>query len=216
MTDQVMSARELGAKVGMTAEAFNRLLRDQGILTGDPGAYGLTGKGADFAVQVDHDNGYGGVAYRAWTTTHFDPSLMEVIDTSPEKIAGATTAVMAARTERATQTAAARAMAEEAFLASQKVPDFEYEFDTQKVLLLVGGVIVVIGGVVLWVNRDEIKRKWNEVGAPRMASLRERLTQSSRAREGSGDDDPADADIGEGRPDGHGERSMVPNSDDEI
>lgn len=84
MPGPMMSASQLGALVGVTPQVLNRLFQDQDILVGGPGAYALSPKGTEFGIQVHHDNGYGGVAYRAWETTHFDPAVMQVIDTSPK------------------------------------------------------------------------------------------------------------------------------------
>jgi hypothetical protein len=64
------SARTLGREVGKTAQEVNSLLKEHGYLYGEPGAYGLTEKGGQYAQEQDHHRGTGGYAHynRDWTT----------------------------------------------------------------------------------------------------------------------------------------------------
>lgn len=146
-----LSAAEIGRQIGANALEVNRLLKDQGFLYGKPGAYGLTPKGEEFGVQRDHDNGYGGAAYRDWPTTHFDPSIVDVLDTSPEQLAKARADVSAARQAQSAARKAAQAEAEAEFLASQaekQKGEPQYELDPQKVLLVVAGAAVIAGAAI--------------------------------------------------------------------
>lgn len=56
------SARVLGWEFGRTAREMNELLKLHGYLYGDPGAYGLTEKGQQYAEEKYHSRGTGGYA----------------------------------------------------------------------------------------------------------------------------------------------------------
>ncbi len=74
------SARILGwEEFGLTAQKMNALLKEHGYLYGEPGAYGLTEKGAQYGQQQYHENGYGGYAYRGWETTTWDDSVVDAL-----------------------------------------------------------------------------------------------------------------------------------------
>lgn len=64
------SARVLGWEFRKTAQEMNVLLKEHGYLYGDPGAYGLTEKGEQFAQEQDHHRGTGGYSHynRYWET----------------------------------------------------------------------------------------------------------------------------------------------------
>lgn len=64
------SARILGYEFGRNAQQMNELLKENGYLYGEPGAYGLTEKGEQFGAEQDHHRGTGGYAHynRDWTT----------------------------------------------------------------------------------------------------------------------------------------------------
>lgn len=146
-----LSATEIGSQIGASAMEVNRLLKDQGFLRGEPGAYGLTPKGEEFAVQRDHDNGYGGLAYRSWTFTHFDPSITNVLDAAPEKLAKVRADIAADKEARKLADKIAQDEAEANFLAAQaekKAAATQYEIDPQKVILLVGITLVAVASAI--------------------------------------------------------------------
>ncbi|MFE6548225.1 hypothetical protein ACFVHS_07450 [Streptomyces sp. NPDC057746] len=64
------SARVLGWEFGRTAREMNELLKNHGYLYGNPGAYGLTEKGKQYAEEQYHSRGTGGYAQynRSWET----------------------------------------------------------------------------------------------------------------------------------------------------
>lgn len=144
-----LSAAEIGKQIGANALEVNRLLRDQGFLYGKPGAYGLTPKGEEFGFHRSHDNGYGGVAHVSYETTHFDPSITDVLDSSPEKLAKARADVSAARQAQSAARKAERAEASANFLAAQaekQKGEPQYEIDPHKVLLLAAIAAAAAGG----------------------------------------------------------------------
>jgi len=115
------SARILGEDFGLTAQEMNQLLKDQGFLDGDPGAYFLTEKGAEFAKEIDFHRGTGGYAQynRYWTERTWDESIKDVLDTSYESRRAARDAVAEARRLRWDQIKADRAASDAAFRASR-------------------------------------------------------------------------------------------------
>lgn len=74
------SARILGEDYGLNAQETNQMLKDQGFLDGDPGAYFVTAKGAQFANETDFHRGPGGYArYNCdWTQRTWDDSIVSV------------------------------------------------------------------------------------------------------------------------------------------
>ncbi|THA56779.1 hypothetical protein E6P78_31690 [Streptomyces sp. A0958] len=56
------SARVLGEEFGRTAREMNALLKQYGYLDGNPGAYGITEKGQQYAKEQYHSRGTGGYA----------------------------------------------------------------------------------------------------------------------------------------------------------
>lgn len=92
------------------------------------------------------------------------------------------------RVAQAASRAIEAARADAAFRESQEAIAVEYEFDTKKILFLVGGVAIVISGLVIWKYAPDIKRKWDDSVAPRLTALKERVI------DGQVDTDPADED----------------------
>lgn len=142
-----LTARGIGRLIGATDVEVNYLLKDQGFLYGEPGAYGVTPKGKEFGVQRLHDNGYGGSAHRSWETTHFAPSITKVLDSSPEKLATVRRDIL---TRKQTLSAARKVLQAEAearfhaFQASKEAPAVEPEIDPQKVWLVIGGIAILV------------------------------------------------------------------------
>lgn len=155
-----LSAQGIGKQIGATSVEVNRLLKDQGFLYGEPGAYYLTAKGKTFGAQEVHDNGYGGYAYRSWETTHFDPSITEVLDSSPDRLAKVRDDILARKRELSAARNGAQAAADAHFQAFQ-ARKVEGGVDPQKVWLVIAGIVVIAGagyGVykgVQWCKRDK-------------------------------------------------------------
>lgn len=115
------SARILGEDLGLNSQEMNQLLKDQGFLEGDPGAYVVTEKGAQFAKETDFHRGPGGYSWynRDWTQRTWDESIKDVLDTSPESRQAARDAVAEARRLKWNAIKAERAEADAAFRASR-------------------------------------------------------------------------------------------------
>jgi hypothetical protein len=86
MTDVApnQSARILGQDYGLTAVEMNFLLKEEGFLEGEPGAYSLTDKGREYADEQDHHRGPGGYSWynRDWQTRTWNPAITDELDVS--------------------------------------------------------------------------------------------------------------------------------------
>ena len=124
----------------------NQLLLSQEFLRGEPGAYGLTSKGAQFGFEREHWNGYGGSAHRSWETTHYDPAIVEALDLAPENLVRVRETIA---TRKQAQIAAGRLAQAEAeknfktFMATKEAAEPDNGIDPVKVLIVVAGVVVV-------------------------------------------------------------------------
>lgn len=78
------SARQLGGMVGMSAREVNLALRDLGYLTGEPGNWQLTNKGAERAILRCEGNEYGGSAHRSWEWPMWNEDIVYELG-DPEK-----------------------------------------------------------------------------------------------------------------------------------
>lgn len=168
-----LTARGIGKLLGATDVEVNYLLKDQGFLYGEPGAYGLTPKGKEFGVQCLHDNGYGGSAHRSWETTHFAPNITEVLDSSPEKLAKVREDILARKQTLSAARKVLQAEAEarfHAFQASKEAPKVESEIDPQKVWLVIAGIAILVAAgygaykVVRWYKRTKAAQEDPDMG----------------------------------------------------
>ena len=73
--------------LGLNSQEINQMLKDQGFLEGNPGAYVVTEKGTPFAKEANFHRSPGGYSYynRDWTQRTWDESIKDVLDTSPER-----------------------------------------------------------------------------------------------------------------------------------
>lgn len=165
-----LTASEIGRRIGASPEVVNRLLLEKGLTFGEPGAYGITAKGAAFGTAVDKGNGYGGWAQRNWAWNSWDESVIDELGATPEKIAEESAALKAVK---AAKRAADKLEAEEYWarvMANKvdKVVDSPSTGDAergltsgQKALIGVSAtVIVIVGGVLIYkgVKRHKLKK----------------------------------------------------------
>ena len=101
------SATALGQLYGVTSQVMNGILKELGYLEGDPGAYGVTEKGAKYAFEKDHHRGTGGYSWynRDWTTRSWGDELVDELHVTDDLKHKAQEAVSAARAaKRAAET----------------------------------------------------------------------------------------------------------------
>lgn len=184
------SATEIGATLGVNGRVMNKVLELAGVY--EQGEHGrqLTDFGEKFANVIDHDNGYGGYARRDWSTTHFDPSLLDELNITPDLIQQAKVEYAADLAAAALKRAASKEEAEALFQETQEKLARELqgaEVDWKKVALLVGGAIVVTGTAVVVVKYGPaIQRRWQEKVTPRIDAAKQKLRRSVREEKPAG------------------------------
>jgi hypothetical protein len=103
------SASFLGQALGLTGEEMNRLLKDRGLLAGEPGAYALTEKGQQFANERYEERGNPGGSsqyFRQWPVVTWPPSVINELDVTEEQKQQVRVAARLARQEKAALRAA--------------------------------------------------------------------------------------------------------------
>ena len=178
------SARILGKEFGLNSQEMNQLLKDQEFLKGDPGAYVVTEKGAQFANETYFNRGTGGYSWfnRSWTTRTWDESIINVLDTSPERCQAARDAVAEARRLKWDAIKAERSEADAAFRASRHdlFPTEKSNFaimescDSENGLrgivvagIVAGGAALLAGiGYCIYKAAPHVKEWWTTKNAP--------------------------------------------------
>lgn len=103
------SASFLGQPLGLTGVEMNLLLKDRGLLTGDPGAYALTQKAQQFANERYEERGNPGGSsqyFRQWPVVTWDPSVINELNVTEERKQQVRLAARLARQEKAAVRAA--------------------------------------------------------------------------------------------------------------
>jgi len=185
------SATLLGRAHGLTGAEMNYLLKEEGFLYGEPGAYGVTPKGEPYANQKDHHRGTGGYSWynRYWDTRSWDPRILDDIDLSP----GRRREVQEGAAEQRRARAAARAAEQDAL----KQPSIEPTeggpagVDGRALLLVAGIIVLGVGAYKL--GRTAIPR-WRAERAGRAERLRRSQSEACRAKDAPSDDDSSSDD----------------------
>lgn len=146
-----VSATKLGALFGLSGQETNVLLKEEGFIEGEPGNYSPTDKGKEYSDELSDDNGYGGYCARGWSWLVWPESILDSVDTSPERLAEIREKTAEERRERK---AAAEAEADERFrqfCAAKEGNTEEAENSSAgKVLLALGAAALVALGVAIF------------------------------------------------------------------
>ncbi len=151
------SARLLGQPYGLTAVEMNVLLKQEGYLGGDPGAYRVTPKGEPFAHEKDEHRGTGGYSWYnpQWETRSWDPRILDEINITPER----RREVQESASEQRRQRAEARAAEEAALDApADKAAVGRSMVDGRALLMLAGVVAIGVGLYKFAVPRLKARR----------------------------------------------------------
>ena len=81
-----LTATDIGRDLRMSAQIVNLMLRNQGILQGDPNSFTPTEKGKQYVSYADIYVPSLGGPHPTAAATIFDDSVRDVFDTSPEQI----------------------------------------------------------------------------------------------------------------------------------
>ncbi len=164
------SARILGQDYGLTAVEMNFLLKEEGFLDGEPGAYRRTEKGKRYADGQDHHRGPGGYSWynRDWKTRTWDPAITDELDISDERKRQIQEAARAARRLKA----AARA-AEAAESDSDTIEDGESNGSGPDPLTVAVGVALAAVSIYgIKKAAPHLKALWTDKAAPRFKKLK--------------------------------------------
>lgn len=140
-----LSAKQLGAKIDLNAQEMNILLKEEGLLDGEPGDYYVTEKGRSYADETGWSNGYGGYAARGYNYTVWDETILNIIDISEERLASIRIKTKEERKKRREE--------------NDKIPDYSINYNESNlgntsntndsgVETLVGGAVII--GIVCY------------------------------------------------------------------
>ena len=148
---------------------MNVALNLAGLLGGEPGAWWFTEKGAQFAAEHYHHNGYGGHAHRSWDTTSWLETVTDELDLSDTGIARIRQVIADRKLAQKAARETARAAADAAFLATQAAKGAAYAApdvgSATRTKVIVLAVAVTACG--LYKAVPLVRRRWQErAGAP--------------------------------------------------
>lgn len=167
-----LNARQLGAEFGLTAQEMNFILREEGFLYGEPGAYGVTDKGAPYASERDFHRGVGGYSTynKYWTARRWDESITDEFEIDADRKRELREAIAAAKQLKLDVDAVETPAVVEAS------PDSTGLTDAQKALILAVGVVLVAATAYgVYKLTPTIKRLWTEKVAPNLKALKDRI-----------------------------------------
>jgi hypothetical protein len=185
------SSRILGRDYGLNAVEMNQLLKQQGILYGEPGAYGVTDKGKPHAVEQHHRRGTGGYPFYnpSFDTVTWASSIADALDVSDEQLRQARAAASAARQQKAASRAA-----QAAAFDSGKIDDGETNDSGSSYLkVTVVGLVFVAATYAIYAGAPHLKALWTDKAGPRFKKWKNRTAGDPITRTGTadGDEDPS-------------------------
>jgi hypothetical protein len=169
------SARVMAEGHGLTAEQMNILLKEQGYLEGDPGAYRVTEKGEPFAAErVESSSGGDPSRNPSWGMRTWAPGLEDELDLSHERKREAREIASDQRRQRAEQRVAAAAAAAAPPVSDDgETDDSGLDIDPLKAAAVV--TVVIVAGVAVWKGAPHAKRLWKEKAVPRIRNAKDRV-----------------------------------------
>lgn len=179
------SARILGQALGLTAQEMNYALKEAGFLSGEPGAYSVTEKGAKFAAEQFWSRGTGGYLTfnPSWETRTWDDSVLAALSLSEAKKRLIRQAVSdARRTARAARSAAA-AVAEPSRAAAARGGGGYALTPAGRTMVAAVAAYGIYKAVPL------VRKVWSEKAAPGLKNLKDRVQPKPDAGGEAGTDD---------------------------
>lgn len=180
------SATTLGKEYGLTNQEMNYVLKKEGYLTGGPGDYNVSEKGAPYADVNDYHRGPGGYAHynRDWVTIHWDELLKDALDITEELKEEAREAVRERRKQLQDERKAASIRAEEEFLARQRENEEDDEEDEELSNggwspLKVGALITIVAtvGYGIYIATPHVKKWWKNRQTTKQSSSQKTVTK---------------------------------------
>jgi hypothetical protein len=163
---------------------MNVILKELGYLEGDPGAYGVTEKGAKYAFEKDHHRGPGGYSWynRDWTTRTWDDGIVEELHVTDDLKHKAQEAVSAARRRMAETVAddfgaGADAVADNAANAAG---------NGKRVAVVAGGAAFLAGSAYgIYKAAPHAKKLLDEKVVPGLKNIKDKVLRKSDKDPGS-------------------------------
>lgn len=175
----------MGKRHGLTAVEMNVLLKGQGYLDGEPGAYGPSEKGKQYVhedyVQTSTNGGY--------HQTTWDPSIKKQLDLSEEQLQQAREAASARRAEQSAARAARAAETDSGRLDEGKTDDSSVDLRS----VVVGLVVVVAAIYGIKKAAPKLKSLWIDKVTPRLEERKNRNAGDANtdAETPDSDEDPS-------------------------
>ncbi|MDR6574771.1 hypothetical protein J2X60_003437 [Curtobacterium sp. 320] len=164
-----MSATVLGREFGLSAQEMNFILKEEGFLYGEPSAYGVTEKGAEFASEEDHHRGTGGYSHynRYWTTRKWDERIADELVIDDERKRELRDAI-------ATSKRAANELDDnEPEPSDEHTPSAGSDDDRNRALILaVGALLVAAAAIGVVTAAPRIRQWWVGTACPGLRRLR--------------------------------------------
>jgi hypothetical protein len=168
------SARILGQEYGLTAQEMNFVLREEGFLEGEPGAYSVTEKGARYATEQAHSRGTGGYAHynRAWTTTTWDGSIADELDITDDRKRDLRRAISAAK--QRIVASSDDGVADGSYIFRGANPDGADD-DKDSLAAAVGVLLLAASAYGVYKAAPHIRQWWNDRAVPSLQGIRDRV-----------------------------------------
>jgi hypothetical protein len=176
------SARILGQGYGLTAQEMNFVLKEDGFLSGEPGNYTVTEKGARYADEQDHSRGTGGYAQynRAWTTRTWRDGIEDELDITEDRKKEIRQVISAAK-QRIGESG-------NEGIASERDVFGGKDADTAggegaSLAAAVGVVLLVVSAYGVYRAAPYISRLWNDKAAPGLKNIKDRVLAKQKVEE---------------------------------
>jgi hypothetical protein len=153
---------------------MNALFKEHGYLDGEPGAYGLTEKGAQYGAEQENWNGYGGYAQRAWTTRTWDDSVVDAL--RADMAAVSTTSATCPEVIHEEAVDADAGVDGPDLVVLDDDPGLSRPGPSDRQIVAVVGVVV--GAIVVRQVAPHVKPFWRDKVKPAADRIRAKLTRS--------------------------------------
>jgi hypothetical protein len=172
---------------------MNVILKELGYLEGDPGAWGVTKKGAKYAFEKDHHRGPGGSPWynRDWTTTSWDDAIVGELNVTDDLKRKAQEGVSAARAAKRGATAVADDISANADTVTDNAATATG--NVKRVAVAAAGLVVLAGSAYgIYKAAPHAKKLLDEKVVPGLKNIKDKVLRKSDKDLGS-ERDAADA-----------------------
>lgn len=165
------SAAILGKDYGLTAVEMNLLLKEEGLLSGKSGAWGLTDKGRQFARVSDVQRG----PNARFDMTTWAPSVTDVIDVTDERRRQVQEAARVARQQQALARAAQAIDLDRARTDDAQAGHAGLDGRT----VVAGLALAAVSCYAIYKVAPHAQALWTNKAAPRLRRMKNRLSDNA-------------------------------------